>query len=133
MQDNNRIILQCDLYNVIKLDRGCCGQVLQRCRTKFFWRKWKKKFFQYQNGRLHLWNKSESHKNCKKINIKTTTTITNIIPCTYLMNYTVYKFTIQKGNGKYTFASPRREKISLLWNYLYAHINSERSDIFFPC
>ena len=44
--DNGHIILQCDLYNIIELERGCCGQFLHWDTTKWFWKSWKKKFFQ---------------------------------------------------------------------------------------
>ena len=135
MENNRHIILQCDLYNVIELERGCCGQFLYWETTKWFWKSWKKKFFQYQAGRLHIWKLKQSHKKCKKINIKSSTTISNISWGRYLGKHFIWKFSIFKGNGKYkhTFASPRREKIYLLWNQINEHINSERSDVFFPC
>ncbi len=135
MQDDRHIILQCNLYNIIDLenDRGCCGQLLYWDNYRWFWKTWKKKFFQYQNGRLHIWKPNQSHKKCKKINIKSSTTITYLTWTRYLGHF-VWKFSIFKGNGKYqhTFASPRKEKLLLLWNQIDAHINAQRSDIYFP-
>ena len=132
MEDNRHIILRCDLYNIIELERGCCGQILYQKRN-WFWKSWVKKFFQFQNGRLHIWKPTQSHKKCKKLNIKPSSLLTNIIPKNYLTGYKIYKFDIIKGNGKYkyTFASPRREKILLLWNQIYSHIHAESSEIFF--
>tara|TARA_A100001011_G_C14040021_1_gene727385 strand:- start:386 stop:790 length:405 start_codon:yes stop_codon:yes gene_type:complete len=132
MEDNRHIILRCDLYNIIELERGCCGQILYQKRN-WFWKSWVKKFFQFQNGRLHIWKPTQSHKKCTKLNIKSSSLLTNIVPKNYLTGYKIYKFDIIKGNGKYkyTFASPRREKILLLWNQIYSHIHAESSEIFF--
>jgi len=136
MDRNRHIVLQCEAYNIIELDQGLCGQFLYWDTSKWFWKSWKKKFFQYQEGRLHIWKIKQSHKKCKKINIKSSTTITGIDLSRYLGSYWIYKFSIFKGNGKYqhTFASPRRDKILILWNQINNYINSQRcEDDGFPC
>ena len=122
--------LQCSLYEIMNLTEGCCGQFLYRSKPKW-WRWyscWKKKYFQYDDNRIDIWSLNKTHKTCMSLKIKRSTRITHLDIGVHHKT-PIYKFSIIKGGGRYhyTFASPRREKMFILWKNIYNFVSGHES------
>jgi len=126
----NNTTLQCSLYEIINLSEGCCGQCLYYSKPKW-WRWygcWKKKYFQYNNHKFDIWSLNKTHKTCKVLKVKTSTRITYVDIGVH-HGIPIYKFSIIKGGGRYhySFASPRKEKLFILWKNIYEFVNGHDS------
>jgi len=126
----DNITLQCSVFEIINLPDGCCGQMFYYSKPKW-WRWygcWKKKYFQYNNNKLDLWSLNKTHKTCMSLKLKSNTRLTQMDISVH-HNTPMYKFSIIKGGGRYhyTFASPRREKIYILWKNIYEFVSGHES------